>query len=450
MKNKEKRPPRLVYKTAALPIELRWRIDCGKQEKRCFRLVLFRPPATLFLHLMAGTEVGMVKDSTPRMGRPPKGKRVLNHPHLIKHPDFPLSYHAPTQRFYKSIKGRRYYFGADPVEAERRYSDERHYLERGMPVPTAVGVTVGELVNLWLDDRLKDVKAGSIQQKTWDEYKRVGAFLVEQLGRHTAVASLRPVEEFAELHRAIMKKAEDSPAVGRKWVTYARSPFIWGRKNGKCGPVEMGSRFKPVPLSKLRAKRIERGRQYFTADEINAMLSTASATMRAAMLLGINAGYTQKEVAEIRTDWIDGDIIFHVRHKKGFLRRASLWTETLDAIEAMPRHRPVAAARGLLFTTMNGRPYTPAGDNGLAQSFKRLMDKHGIDLKGSSFGKLRHTHRSIASGAQDAVASRLTMGHQLGDTVSEDTYIRGAAEGMYDDRLKAVADHVRAWLFSSG
>lgn len=380
-------------------------------------------------------------DSTT--GRPRKGQRRATHPHIEDNPDFPLSYHKASKQFYKTYKGVRYYFGGDPAEAKQRFDEEWSFIVRGLPVPDHVGMTVGELVNEWLDDRLKDADKGKIEMGTWNKYARWGAFSIQKLGRHIAVEALKPAD-FIALHKAIMEKTDGSPAVGRDAIVVARMPWKWGVDNGKIEHVALGSRFKGPPKSEMRIRRFERGRQTYTPAEIHKMLSTALPYMRAAILLGINGGYTQAEIVNMKSAWVDLDagIIDHLRSKTAMLRRVTLWPETIEAIKAMPSGNRKASAKDLVFAAKDGGAYVDSATNAIAQAFRRLMVKHKVKLEQSGFGKLRATHRTVADGANDANASKLIMGHALGQGV-EEHYIRS----IDDDRLRAVTDHVRAWLF---
>ncbi|MEO0475406.1 MAG: site-specific integrase [Planctomycetota bacterium] len=376
----------------------------------------------------------------PKTGRPRKGKRAATHPYIEANPDFPLSYHKATGRFYKTNKGKRHYFGSDPREAKQRLDREWHYIKLNLPVPGEGEQTVADLIDEWLEDRRLDIgQPGGIKHKTWKDYRRYALFYIEHLGAEVPVSMLGP-EQFAVLHRAIMEKTKDSPTVGRKMVNVARMPWNWGKANKKCDEVAMGSRFKLPDKGLVREKRHSRGRQTFEPEEIHAMLSTAKPYMRAAILLGINGGFTQSEIALLLESDVDlaTGIISHLRPKTRFYRRVTLWPETVQAIHDMPSYRPARGSEGYLFTTRNGRRYAEDGANGISQGFKRLMDKHGIELEQSGFGKLRATHRTAGDSAKDDNASKLIMGHALGSNDTEEHYIRG----IMDDRIKAVTDCV--------
>lgn len=389
----------------------------------------------------------MANDSTRRIGRPRKGKRVLNHPYLEKHPDFVLSYHKPTKQFYKTKNGKRHTYGGDPVQAKLDFDRYWSYDSQGLPRPDVGGITVHKLIDLWLDDREGDIGAKSrgIQQSTWNQYKAVGDFIRGMFSAQMTVRQMTPLE-FTKLHRALERRYGTSPSVFKRIVTIACMPWRWGFVNGKIDQVRMGSRFKPPGQEDIDQARADRGRQDYTASEVRAILDAANPTLRAAVLLGVNGGYTQKEVAELRASWLDRDagVFDHPRGKTKAHRRVPLWPETLEAIEAMPKNKPNAKARGLLFVTREGKPYhqeLPTRIDGIGQMFNRTTKKLGIKLEQSGFGKLRATHRTVSDEVLDDNAAKIVMGHKMKGV--DPNYIRRIGE----DRLRAIVDHVHDWLF---
>jgi hypothetical protein len=54
---------------------------------------------------------------------------------------------------------------------------------------------------------------------------------------------------------------------------------------------------------------------------------------------------------------------------------------------------------------------------------------------------MRHVFRTVADGAKDQPAADLMMGHEVEHMSSH------YREGIADERLQTVADHVRGWLF---
>src|SRR5205823_1983301 len=76
--------------------------------------------------------------------------------------------------------------------------------------------------------------------------------------------------------------------------------------------------------------------------------------------------------------------------------------------------------------------------------FTLLLKALGLHRSGIGFYTLRHVFRTVADAARDPVAIDLIMGHT--DPSMGGHY----RERVEDDRLRAVAEHVRAWLFGKG
>jgi integrase len=119
------------------------------------------------------------------------------------------------------------------------------------------------------------------------------------------------------------------------------------------------------------------------------------------------------------------------RNRAGDPRRAGLPPRT----EGRGRRRP-----GLHYTLRRqlgqgnrGRPHP--------KETRKLLNKLGINGH-RNFYVLRHTFRTIADGAKDQPAADFIMGHEVAHMSS--VY----RETISDDRLRAVTDHVRQWLFS--
>jgi integrase len=130
------------------------------------------------------------------------------------------------------------------------------------------------------------------------------------------------------------------------------------------------------------------------------------------------------------------------RPKAGIPRRCPLWPETVAAIREALASRPEPkdpAGAGLVFVTKYGGPWVQTA---VTHEMTKLLRELGINGH-RNFYALRHTFRAIADRAKDQPAcDAIIMGHARDDMAS--VY----REGIEDERLLAVAEHVRAWLFA--
>jgi len=80
-------------------------------------------------------------------------------------------------------------------------------------------------------------------------------------------------------------------------------------------------------------------------------------------------------------------------------------------------------------------------DDPVCKEFNKLLVRLKLKRPGLSFYALRQGFETISGGSRDQVAVDAIMGHSRNDMAS--IY----REEIDDDRLKAVTDHVRQWLF---
>src|SRR5205807_7492 len=105
-------------------------------------------------------------------------------------------------------------------------------------------------------------------------------------------------------------------------------------------------------------------------DEVQRILAAAQPMMRAMVLLALNGGFGNTDVADLPRAVVAGDFLDYARGKTGIERRVPLWPATLAAVKAaialsekrlQKRRvdgRPVdAAAERLVFITRQGQPY---------------------------------------------------------------------------------------------
>jgi integrase len=215
----------------------------------------------------------------------------------------------------------------------------------------------------------------------------------------------------------------------------------------------------------LRRHKAKQAVRLFTAEQIRATLDGAvcpgasgpeqvkgaDTLGRACILLGINCGFGQADCAELQTSalnletgWID-----FPRPKTGISRRCPLWPETVAAIRSAIAERPKAATSrdvGRVLLSEAGTMLVQRSAKGftvdlVAARFTGLIRKMGYYKKQIGFYTLRHTFETIAGDAKDQVAVDAIMGHV------DHSMAGHYRERIEDARLRAVVDHVRAWLW---
>jgi integrase len=366
------------------------------------------------------------------------------------YPDFPLFAHASGQ-WAKKIRGRMHYFGTwgDPDAALKRYLEQKDALHAGRtPRPETTGVTVKDLANAFLNAKQALVDSGELLARTWVDYKAACDLLVTRFGKSRLVEDLGP-DDFAALRQHMAKQW--AAASVRSVIQRVRCVFKFAADDRLIAkPVCYGQSFKRPSPKVLRLEKARQGRKLFTAEEIHRLLGAASAVVRAQILLGINCGFGNTDCGSLPLSAIDWDnrMIDFPRPKTGIPRRCPLWPEMVQALREALACRPQPKSEehtGLVFITQRGLAWAKdIHDSPLAKETAKLLRKLGINgRKGLGFYTLRHTFRTIADEAKDQPAADYIMGHEVPHMSS--VY----RETISDERLRAVVEHVRAWLFPS-
>ena len=369
------------------------------------------------------------------------------------YPDFPLFAHA-TGRWAKKIRGRLVYFGPwdDPDGALKRYLDQRDNLHAGRtPRGDGDGLSVGALVDRYLTAKKLLVESREISPRTWeDNYKACGR-IIGCFGKERLVTDLRP-EDFeklrADLGRTMsLRTLKTEMQRVRSIFKYAYDAVLVDR------PVRFGPAFRNPSKQSLDRLRLENGPRMFEAEEICTMLETANFRLRAMVLLGINCGFGNTDCATLRVSALDTEDgwVSHPRPKTAVPRRCPLWNETIDALKFVLRKRlePKSPENtDLVFLTQFGNPYVRLSgkqehhDN-LGYTFRELLVRLNLWKRGRTFYALRHTFRTVADEGGDQPAIDHITGHARDDMAS--VY----RERISNERLKAVTDYVRQWLFGA-
>jgi integrase len=365
--------------------------------------------------------------------------------------EFPLTAH-PAGYWCKKIRGKLHYFGpwADPDGALAKYLEQKDALHAGRkPRPDAEAVTVKELVNAFLNAKAARRDGGELSPRTWALYKEATDAVVATFGKGRLVTDLGP-DDFARLRNKLAKRLGPHGLGSR--IQSVRCLFKYAFDARLIDrPLHYGPDFKGPSKKTLRLHRAKQGPKLFTAGEIRRLLDAAGVQLKAMLLLAINAGFGNADCGQLPLSAVDLDagMIDFPRPKTGIPRRCPLWPETVqalkDALAARPQPKDPADA-GLLFITKYGaawhRDTGALGNRPISLETSKLLKKLGINSrKGVGFYTLRHTFRTVADEAKDQPAADYIMGHEIPHMSS--VY----RETISDARLRAVADHVRAWLF---
>jgi integrase len=402
-----------------------------------------------------------MSDST----RKPRSRKAADRPKK-PYPDFPLSPH-PSGAWQKKIRGKIHYFGRwakrvngklvrvegdgwkEALEAYKAVADDLH--AGRTPRVQSDGLTVADLCNRFLTAKLRKRESGELGLRMFAEYKEITDLIVVEFGKTRLVDDLA-ADDFEKL-RADMAQRWGPVRLGNA-ITRVKSVFKYALDNGLLERLpRFGGEFRKPDKAVLRRHRAANGVKMLEADELRRLIDAASVPIRAMILLGLNAGFGNHDVAtlplsalDLNAGWID-----FPRPKTGIARRCPLWPETVASVRAVLTDRPVAkdkADADLVFLQRSGRRWVrnteKSRTDNVSVYFCELLKAGGLYRDGLGFYTLRHVFRTIADAARDPVAIDLIMGH------ADPTMGGHYRERVDDSRLMAVTRHVREWLYGRG
>lgn len=366
---------------------------------------------------------------------------------------YPLTPH-PNGQWCKKVKGKVYFFGVweDPDAALDAWLEDKDHLNAGKDRPSkSNGATVAEVTDAYYESQVAKVESGELGRNTLDYNKRTCKRITDTLGLDTPVESLAP-SDFSKF-RSRLGKTLSARSLGIE-LQRIRSVFNYGLEEGLIERLpKYGTAFKKPPEKLIRRERNQRGSQMFEADEIRLLLESAGTPLKAMILLGVNCGFGQADVATLNKSAVDlkAGVIDFPRAKTEIRRRATLWPETIAALREASRKRPKPKRRDdrdLWFITTHGEAYARCNANGVwldavRQMFNRRLKDLKLEVPGRGFYGLRRSFLTLADEVKDIAAVDYIMGH----TADRGDMRQHYRQRISDDRLRAVTDHVRAWLW---
>ncbi len=362
-----------------------------------------------------------------------------------------LGIHKASQRWCKRFMGKVYYLShvKDDPDGSKSYDEfilKKHEAEHGIRIPGVSGdedaVVVADIAENWIQGVQDLVDTGERSKRTLEEYKATAQFVIDQVGKARIAETLGP-DDFKEIRRRLAKRYN---LVGlTKRIIQVRTMFNTALEDGLLDkPIRYGTGFEPPSAKSLRNHRGKQGPKDFSAEEIRSMLKASNSTQRAMILLGVNAGLGNSDVADLHVSnldlakgWLD-----YPRKKTEVPRRCPLWPETIEAIKRSMQDRP-KSSKGLVFVSVNGQDYQDDERTGwrVTGEFRQILKK--IDIAdGRGFYGLRRTFQTIAEGCDDIIAVRAIMGHADPQNDMSARY----RQRITDERLQRAVETVRKWL----
>jgi integrase len=397
------------------------------------------------------------------------------------YPDFPLSPHA-TGRWCKKVRGTIRFFGrwghkvgdqivpvddvpASAALAKIEFDRQWPWISRGLPAPPAQAVDdsrliLKELCNRFLTSKVRKVNTGHLSPRTLPGYRAACDLVIETFGKSAVVADLKP----ADFERLLEKISTGRhPGGTANFVRHIRILFKWAFDNFLVDrPVRFGPDFKTPSKRLLRGAEqrisLEHGKRLLTAPELRKLLKhlqadgrPASLALRAMVLLGVNCGFGQTDVANLQVSHLDlkrGWVDFP-RVKTAIDRRCPLWPETVAALKVAISTRPKPKDPGddqFVFITRIGQKWVTVSEKGgvtdtVGACFTRVLRTLNLKRQRVNFYSLRRATETHGGDVADQVAVDFIMGH------CDASMAARYREGILDNRLRAVTDHLRKWLF---
>lgn len=400
-------------------------------------------------------------------------KRTANKPEKPGKPyeGFPLFDHN-SGRWAKKIGGKLHYFGrwgnkqgdaivwVDDVKASANaalelYNEQRADLEAGRtPRPKVEdGMTVKELADRFLTAKKHLLDNGELSPRTFRDYFAICQDVADTWGKSRRVDDLLPAD-FDDLRNSFAKT--HGPYRLGKDVRVTRMLFKFAYEAGHIDrPMRLGPNFKePSKKAKRKARRAN-GKKDFDADELRRIIDAAPMPLRAMILLGINCGFGQTDVANLPRSAVDFERgwIDYPRPKTEIERRCPLWPETIAALQDADKKRGEPkdpADADCVFITKYGNRWVRMGEHdrpekravldAITQAFSDLLKRLDINGRRGFYG-LRHTFETVGGESRDQVAVDLVMGH------SDQSMAANYRHRVSDERLQDVVECVRTWLW---
>ncbi len=286
--------------------------------------------------------------------------------------------------------------------------------------------TIGGLIDDYLDQRRVAVEARQLSHTSYSSDKyRLAAFrtFCEKKGQtalYDAVAAAN-LDDYRGQEFKKVSKGKASAVSAKHALRTVKALVLWAYDKEKVDSLpRVLNKYAEVSLPSPAPR-------FFSADEIKTLYAKAAERTRLFILLGLNCGYTQADIATLEHAHIDwtGGMIVRNRHKTGQPQEHKLWPRTVALLRKhvtkpgrrSPDFALVGEEGNALVSERIKDDGTPTRTDSIKLAFNRLLKKCDIN-DGRGFAIFRKTGaNAIAKQYQDA--PHLT-----------DLYLAHSAKGM--------------------
>lgn len=230
------------------------------------------------------------------------------------------------------------------------------------PAPPPEGTTVGELVTVWLTDRRSEAVAGNRSHENYESLRRAITIFSDHVGKDLPVDRLNAIvwDGWYRYCAGLVALRDRDPKTG--WTANTATKYFLTTRQFVTWLWERES-IAAVPRN-LRSKshRFERPQitiPVFTNEEISLLLRGAQGQHRLILLLMLNCGMTQTDVADLKISECDlaAGRITRIRSKtslskSGRMVSYKLWQQTHDLLK-----NHIATEGELALVTKSGSPW---------------------------------------------------------------------------------------------
>lgn len=301
---------------------------------------------------------------------------------------------------------------------------------------------------------VRQVEEGERSGRSLKDYQLAARDLLEVLGRETPINALRPADFGrlrARLAERLAKKTLKNRINAVRTILASAGELRDEAGNRRfTGTPDYGREFDRPSLRSIRRERQQKGSYGFEPAEIRRLLAAAREPLATMVLLGINGGLGNTDVAQLPWGVVDLDAgwLDFPRPKTGEDRRIPLWTETVAALKAQRQRLYQTGPHDLVFRTRQGNAWVRTETDGqhvdaLTKEFAKVRGRAGIEKPVGFYG-LRHAFQTIGEESGDKTAVSAIMGHV--DPSISAIY----REKISDPRLRGVVDVVHTLVFDDG